>query len=131
MTRLRGFRSLRTAEEGGTPVDENTREPMQDEPQSDKARRDFVAKAASALGAIAAAGLGAAMLSSEAEAQPRVRAGAELLRNLPLRYEKTAQAHTFSVQGPEIAKVLAREGLIPKESANSPSAGISIMVRRT
>ena len=122
----------RTEQEGGIPVDEDTRDPIQDEPESDGPRREFLTKAASAMGAIAAAGVGAAMLSSEAEAQPRVRAGAQaiIVQNTPLRFERTAQGQSFAMQGPEIAKVLAREGLIPKEAANSATAGISIMIRK-
>ena len=111
-------------------MDQDTREPIQDEPESDGPRREFLTKAASAMGAIAAAGLGAAMLSSEAEAQPRVRTGREAIQNTTLRFERTAQGQSFIIQGPEIAKVLAREGLIPKEAANSAGAGISIMIRK-
>ena len=82
------------------------------------------------MGAIAAAGVGAAMLSSEAEAQPRVRAGAELLRNLPLRYQRTDGGHVFSVQGPEIANVLAREGLAPRDQAGKADVGVFVMIGR-
>jgi len=100
--------------------------------ESDSGRRDFLSKALSVAGAVAAAGLVGAALSEDAEAQPRVRAGGqgEVLKNSPLRYQKTEAGHAFSIQGPEIAAVLAREGLIPQDAATKTDVGIFIMVGR-
>ena len=107
-------------------MEEDRKDETTEDELSDDARRGFLKKVASAAGAMAAVGVTAAALTEEAEAQPRARA--EVLRNTPLRYERIGRTHVIRLQGPEIASILAREGLVPKEDANKADVGIAIRI---
>jgi hypothetical protein len=98
---------------------------MKDEPKegetvetSEGARREFLAKAAAAAGAVIAGGL-AGMLSSEAEAaQVSTAATAQrmqMLRDAPVRYAKLRDGHALEMKSTELTNILAREGLISKD----------------
>ena len=101
-------------------MDEDRKDTTAEDELSDDARRDFLKKVASAAGAMAAVGVTAAALTEEARA--------EVLRNTPLRYERVGRTHVIRLQGPEIASILAREGLVPKEDANKADVGIAIRI---
>jgi hypothetical protein len=126
---------------GGETVTDETKEvPAQerapDESSADDERREFLTKVASAAGALAAAGLIAGASGGEAEAQPRVQreispevtTEVELIRETPLQYQRIGGTHVVRLQGPEIAKILAREGLIPEADANKADVGIAIRI---
>ena len=101
-----------------------------DEAQTENDRREFLNKTLGIAGALAAGVVGGA-LAGCASADGRQAGPIETLKNSPLRYEKLAapgSGHQFSVVGPEIGAVLAREGLIAQDVANNPNVGISILI---
>jgi hypothetical protein len=86
---------------------------------SESARRDFLTKAAAAAGMLAATGLVAGMLNTEAEARTAMPAaeGSQYLtvRDAPVKYARLKNGHSLEITSKELASVLAREGLISKE----------------
>lgn len=95
------------------------------EKSSEKERREFLSKTVTALGAVAAGSLLAGIVSSEAEAQQvkvaepgHIAPRRELVSAAPLRYAKLQNGHSFSIGGPELTKILAREQVIPQGVAN-------------
>lgn len=121
-------------------TDETKEVPAQEqapnESRAEDERREFLTKVASAAGALAAAGLVAAASGGQAEAQrrvqletnPEVTTEVELIRDTPLQYQRIGGTHVVRLQGPEIAKILAREGLIPEADANKADVGIAIRI---
>jgi hypothetical protein len=99
------------------------------EQKSDSERRDFLAKAVAAAGALAASGMLAEALGSEAEARIATTATpaqttlrrAEIVKDTPLRYEKMSNGHTLSMGGTELNEILIREGLLSKGLAGKSS----------
>jgi hypothetical protein len=99
------------------------------EQSSDEERRDFLAKAVAAAGALAATGMLTGALSSEADAQitrratvqaPTVRR-TETIRGSALKYAKLSQGHELSIGGRELNDVLIREGLLSKDMLGKES----------
>jgi len=100
---------------------------MEEEPKEleENARRDFLAKAAAAAGALAATGLVAGLLAKENEASAAAAAPAVArrlavgqrvdLQRAPLRYQKLRDGHSIEITSTEVTNVLAREGLISKD----------------
>ena len=90
-----------------------------------EARREFLTKAAAALGALAAVGLASGVLGKAAEAgvttirpmvAPRLAVGQKVdLQEAALRYEKLGDGHAVEMSSAELTNVLAREGLISKD----------------
>ena len=84
-------------------------------------RREFLAKAASAVGAVAATGLVSALLAGRGEAAAVTAAptaGRRVsLTGSPLVYQKLRDGHSFEITSTEITTVLAREGLLSQELA--------------
>jgi hypothetical protein len=92
----------------------------------ENARREFLSKAAAAVGALAAAGLASSLVAEEAEAgtatlaapavAPRLAVGQKVnIRRSPLRYQKLQDGHSFEVESAELTNILAREGLFTKD----------------
>jgi hypothetical protein len=109
-------------------MDEEKKE-VKFEELSDESRREFLNKAVVAAGAIAATGLLSAALSGSAEAQPGgiTAIGAvanhppERLNGSQFFYQKLDNGDSFFVRGPELTKILAREGVLSPNFANRPA----------
>ncbi len=102
----------------------------QDEKKTDNAeetsqigRRELLTKVAAAAGAIAASGMLASALSTEADAQT-IKATAvqrtgvmrpELVSDAPLKYAKLSNGHEMTVGGQQLNDILVREGLLSKD----------------
>jgi hypothetical protein len=92
-------------------------------------RRDFLTKAVAAAGAVAASGMLASALNTEAEAQAvkaaPVRRTAvqrpEIVRNTPLKYAKLANGHEMTLGGEQLNELLVREGLLAQDLAGKSS----------
>jgi len=90
---------------------------------SETERRDFLTKAVAAAGALAASGMLASALSTEAEAQTVKMAPArstqiqrtEIVSDTPLKYAKLGNGHEMTVGGKELNDILVREGLLAKD----------------
>jgi len=95
---------------------------------SETERRDFLTKAVAAAGALAASGVLASALNTEAEAQTVKMAPAratqvqrsEVVKDTPLKYAKLANGHEMTLGGQQLNDILVREGLL-----NSGLAGKS------
>lgn len=102
----------------------------EDEKKTDKAedtseigRRELLAKVAVAAGALAASGMLAGALSTEAEAQtaagPVLRRATvqrtELVGDAPLRYAKLSNGHEMTIGGKQLNDILVREGLLSND----------------
>ncbi len=102
----------------------------QDEKKTDDAgqtaeteRRDFLTKAVAAAGALAASGVLASALSTEAEAQTVKMAPArstqiqraEIVKDTPLKYAKLSNGHEMTVGGTQLNEILVREGLLNQD----------------
>lgn len=92
-------------------------------------RRDFLTKAVAAAGALAASGVLASALNTEAEAQTVKMAPArkmdvqrtEIVKNTPLKYAKLANGHEMTLGGQQLNEVLVREGLLNPDLAGKSS----------
>ena len=101
---------------------EDKKEVEELEDDSEESRREFFTKAVTGAGAIAAAGLLAGAISSEAEAaETRATVAApvkpvktELVRQSALRYNKLEKGHSLEIRGKALSDVLGREGLRPE-----------------
>jgi hypothetical protein len=118
----------------------------QDEKKTDNAeetsqigRRELLTKVAAAAGAIAASGMLASALSTEAEAQT-IKASAvqrtgamrpQLVSDAPLKYAKLSNGHEMTVGAVERhsrARRLALPGPARQEQRNDPEAGVVITI---
>ena len=90
---------------------------------SEAERRDFLTKAVAAAGALAASGMLASALSTEAEAQTVKMAPArstqiqraEIVKDTPLKYAKLANGHEMTLGGQQLNDILVREGLLNQD----------------
>jgi hypothetical protein len=86
-------------------------------------RRDFLTKAVAAAGALAASGVLASALSTEAEAQTVKMAPArmtavqrtEVVKDTPLKYAKLTNGHEMTLGGQQLNDILVREGLLNQD----------------
>jgi hypothetical protein len=96
-------------------------DPEPTEGASGDLRRDFLAKAVTAVGGIVAAGLALGLASTgesaEAAADPPAApvTSPVQIRQSPLRYERLRNGHSFELTSTELTNVLAREGLISND----------------
>lgn len=108
------------------------------EADSEESRREFFTKAVTGAGAIAAAGLLAGAISSEAEAAETRRAAplatrakpvkTELVRQSALRYNKLEKGHSLEIRGKALSDVLDREGLRPEGAVGDEAVmGVSLI----
>jgi hypothetical protein len=106
--------------------------PEESKELDENARREFLTKAVSAAGALAAAGLAADLLSTGAEAQggagvigsvrPRAAVASKTdVGRVPLKYQKLQNGHSIEVTSTELTNILAREGLISQDLAGKES----------
>ena len=90
---------------------------------SEIGRRELLTKVAAAAGALAASGMLASALSTEAEAQvvagPALRRTTvqrtELVSDAPLKYAKLSNGHQMTMGGKQLNDVLVREGLLSND----------------
>ena len=90
---------------------------------SEIGRRELLTKVAAAAGALAASGMLASALSTEAEAQtvagPALRRATvqrtQLVGDAPLRYAKLSNGHEMTIGGKQLNDVLVREGLLSND----------------
>jgi hypothetical protein len=89
---------------------------------SDVERRDFLTKAFAAAGALAAGGVLAGALGSDAEAAATVAPArrdtverTQLVKGAPLKYVKLANGHEMTLGGKELNDILVREGLLSSD----------------
>jgi hypothetical protein len=102
-------------------MDSETRDPEEAVEVSDEAKREFLAKVVAVVGALAAAGLAAGVVSAgvvvedkpPALDRPAVAVGPLVsLARAPLMYQKLQNGHAFELTSTELTSVLAREGLV-------------------
>jgi len=103
-------------------------EKLTPEEEADDSRREFLSKSATAAGAAALGAILAGAIGSadaqvrrpvregvQPETMTRAPAGAQMLRNAALQYRGLPKGHAFEMSGPQLAEVLGREGLLPKD----------------
>lgn len=99
------------------------------EENSQIGRRELLSKAAAAAGAIAASGMLASALGTEAEAQTvagtavhrTVAQPSQMVGDGPLKYAKLSSGHEMTVGGKQLNDILVREGLLSKDLAGKSS----------
>ena len=111
-------------------MDSETTDPEEAVEVSDEAKREFLAKVVAAVGALAAAGLAAGVVSAgvvveekpPALDRPAVAVGPLVsLAQAPLKYQKLQNGHAIELTSTELTDILAREGLIASNLRGKPS----------